>query len=100
MFGKKKQAPQTQSRKGTALMNQMGFGGMEDDTMHGGMDDDDDDLEAELAALTGGEVKKPAAKRKAPLDMSVINKMAAESMRDIGSDEELSDTEDPDLLVS
>lgn len=36
----------------------------------------------------------------APLDMSVINNMAAESMRDIGSDEELSDTEDPDLLVS
>ncbi len=38
----------------------MGFGGMD----AGGMDDDDDDLEAELAALTGGEVKKPAAKRK------------------------------------
>lgn len=45
----------------------MGFGGMEDmDAMVYGGDDDDDDLEAELAALTGdvSESKKVSPKKK------------------------------------
>jgi coiled-coil and C2 domain-containing protein 1 len=62
----------------------------------------DSDLEAELAAITaGGGARKPRPKPKAknivaPED---LDSMVAASLRDIGSDEELSDDDDdPDLL--
>ncbi|CAH1253517.1 CC2D1A [Branchiostoma lanceolatum] len=66
----------------------------------GGMDDDDDDdLEAELAALMGGGQAPTRAKpRKAPVDMSVIDRMAAESMKDASDDDDI-DENDPDLLA-
>ncbi|XP_031630531.1 coiled-coil and C2 domain-containing protein 1-like isoform X2 [Contarinia nasturtii] len=65
-------------------------------------DDDsggDSDLEAELAAITAGDKKvKPKPKPKV-IPQSDLDKMVAESLRDIGSDEELSgDDDDPDLL--
>lgn len=74
------------------------------------MDDDDgdagdSDLEAELAAITsdgGGRAKSSAKSEKKPtmvLPLGDLDKMVAESLRDIGSDEELSgDDDDPDLL--
>lgn len=61
----------------------------------------DSDLEAELAAITsgGGARSKPKPKPKAVIAPSELDKMVAESLRDIGSDEELSgDDDDPDLL--
>ncbi|NWX81657.1 C2D1B protein, partial [Nothoprocta pentlandii] len=58
---------------------------------------DDGDLEAELAAITGVKVVegKIKAKRKTPLPMDHIEKMAAECMKDLNEDDE--ETEDDDL---
>ncbi|NXD40343.1 C2D1B protein, partial [Copsychus sechellarum] len=52
--------------------------------------EDDGDLEAELAAITGAKVKegKSKPKVKAPLPMDHIEKMAAECMKDLNEDEE------------
>ncbi|NXR21119.1 C2D1B protein, partial [Cinclus mexicanus] len=60
--------------------------------------EDDGDLEAELAAITGGTVKegKPKPRVKAPLPMDHIEKMAAECMKDLNEDEE-EDADDEDL---
>ncbi|XP_046604869.1 coiled-coil and C2 domain-containing protein 1-like isoform X1 [Neodiprion virginianus] len=64
-------------------------------------DDDDEDFEAELAALTSGNDKTPERRKDAPkvLPSARLDVMVAESMKDIGDDEELSgDDDDPDLL--
>ncbi|NXJ62093.1 C2D1B protein, partial [Rostratula benghalensis] len=60
--------------------------------------EDDGDLEAELAALTGAKVKegKSKPKGKAPLPMDHIEKMAAECMKDLNEDEE-EEADDEDL---
>ncbi|NXT68429.1 C2D1B protein, partial [Chaetops frenatus] len=60
--------------------------------------EDDGDLEAELAAITGAKVKegKPKSKVKTPLPMDHIEKMAAECMKDLNEDEE-EDADDEDL---
>ncbi|NXW57925.1 C2D1B protein, partial [Eurystomus gularis] len=52
--------------------------------------EDDGDLEAELAAITGAKVKegKSKPKGKTPLPMDHIEKMAAECMKDLNEDEE------------
>lgn len=59
----------------------------------------DSDLEAELMKIAAGndKPKRPARKKVAPnVDLDA---MVAASMKDIGSDEELSgDDDDPDLL--
>uniref|UniRef100_A0A8D0F4X9 Coiled-coil and C2 domain containing 1B n=1 Tax=Strix occidentalis caurina TaxID=311401 RepID=A0A8D0F4X9_STROC len=59
---------------------------------------DDGDLEAELAAITGGKVKegKLKPKGKTPLPMDHIEKMAAECMKDLNEDEE-EEADDEDL---
>ncbi|XP_069837713.1 coiled-coil and C2 domain-containing protein 1B [Dendropsophus ebraccatus] len=63
-------------------------------------DPDDGDLEAELAALTGGKVApKAKPKGKAPLPMDHIEKMAQECMIDLDAEEEEDDLEDEDLLA-
>ncbi|NXB52045.1 C2D1B protein, partial [Leucopsar rothschildi] len=66
--------------------------------------EDDGDLEAELAAITGAKVKegKPKPKVKAPLPMDHIEKMAAECMKDLNEDEDADDEDlekDTDLLA-
>ncbi|NXY46522.1 C2D1B protein, partial [Ceuthmochares aereus] len=60
--------------------------------------EDDGDLEAELAAITGARVKegKSKPKEKTPLPMDHIEKMAAECMRDLNEDEE-EEADDEDL---
>ncbi|PKU31521.1 coiled-coil and c2 domain-containing protein 1b [Limosa lapponica baueri] len=60
--------------------------------------EDDGDLEAELAALTGAKVKegKSKPKGKTPLPMDHIEKMAAECMKDLNEDEE-EEADDEDL---
>ncbi|KAM4023103.1 coiled-coil and C2 domain-containing protein 1B [Anomaloglossus baeobatrachus] len=75
-----------------------------EDMMMGIPDDPDDgDLEAELAALTGGKVApKAKPKGKAPLPMDHIEKMAQECMKDLdaedGDDDD--DLEDDDDLLA
>lgn len=66
-----------------------------DDDMGG-----DDDLEAELLALTSGKGASPRKKPKPkPIPGEQLDKLVADSLKDIGSDEELSgDDDDPDLL--
>ncbi|NWT19356.1 C2D1B protein, partial [Vireo altiloquus] len=60
--------------------------------------EDDGDLEAELAAITGAKVRegKPKPKVKTPLPMDHIEKMAADCMKDLNEDEE-EDADDEDL---
>lgn len=75
-----------------------------EDMMMGIPDDaDDGDLEAELAALTGGKVApKAKPKGKAPVPMDHIEKMAQECMRDLDAEEEGGDDDledDDDLLA-
>ncbi|XP_051173454.1 coiled-coil and C2 domain-containing protein 1-like isoform X2 [Leptopilina boulardi] len=65
-----------------------------------GMDDDDEDLEAELAALTtGGDAGRRPRKSAKRIPDAELNAMVNESLKDIDPDEELSgDENDPDLL--
>lgn len=69
------------------------------------MDDMDDsggdsDLEAELAAITAGETKrKPKPQKpKTVVAPSELDRMVAESLRDVSEDELSGDDDDPDLL--
>lgn len=102
-----KRKPDSQGpRKGAHLMDQFGIGMNMNEFESMLYDDDDDDindedLEAELAALQGEDLprKKDKSRRKNLLPFDDINKMAAESLRDISTDEDLSDTDDPDLLL-
>uniref|UniRef100_A0A5F4WFQ5 Coiled-coil and C2 domain-containing protein 1B n=1 Tax=Callithrix jacchus TaxID=9483 RepID=A0A5F4WFQ5_CALJA len=69
-----------------------------------GMDEaeDDEDLEAELLALTGEAQptsKKPAPKEQAPLPMAHIEKLAADCMQDVEEEEEEGLEEDAELLT-
>ncbi|XP_060604861.1 coiled-coil and C2 domain-containing protein 1B-like [Ruditapes philippinarum] len=98
MFGKKKgEAPAPPRRKGAELMSQMGMGGLGDfeQELYGDIDNDED-LEAELMALQG----KPQPKKrrpKGPVNPMDFDRMIADSMKDL-EDEDVSDTEDPELL--
>ncbi|CAH0556812.1 unnamed protein product [Brassicogethes aeneus] len=100
MFGKKKADRPKRDHSGKNLSQY----GLFDMTNDGGMDMDDEgndsDLEAELAALSGGGGAKPKRpQRKKALPQTDLNAMVAQSIRDIPSDEELSgDDDDPDLL--
>ncbi|XP_013133714.1 PREDICTED: coiled-coil and C2 domain-containing protein 1-like isoform X2 [Papilio polytes] len=61
------------------------------------LSDDDIDLEAELAAISGGGARRP--KKPAPVPVTNLDAMIAESLKDIPSDDEGSgDDDDPDLL--
>ncbi|XP_014612252.1 PREDICTED: coiled-coil and C2 domain-containing protein 1-like isoform X2 [Polistes canadensis] len=98
MFGKKKE-PKRQSRSGN--LEQYGIFQVPDhfDDLGASVEDEDDeDLEAELAALTNNSnvmrKQKPKIQR---VDSSELNAMVSESIKDI--DEDVSDGEDdPDLL--
>ncbi|KAM5149109.1 coiled-coil and C2 domain-containing protein 1B [Mantella aurantiaca] len=92
--------------KGVAAAKQLGLfvDFNAEDVMMGIPDDaDDGDLEAELAALTGGKVTpKAKPKGKAPLPMDHIEKMAQECMRDLDAEEEGDDgdlEDEEDLLA-
>ncbi|XP_055923507.1 coiled-coil and C2 domain-containing protein 1-like isoform X2 [Eupeodes corollae] len=101
MFSRKKPEPK---KKRNHDLSQFGLTEIPDDfdpSGGGHDDDDDDDFESELAAIVGGGAKlKPKAKPKPTLiPASDLDKMISESMRDIGSDEDMSDDDDdPELL--
>ncbi|XP_061694611.1 coiled-coil and C2 domain-containing protein 1B [Syngnathoides biaculeatus] len=107
MFGKKRREPLPKGR-GAAAAKQMGlFVAMDpEDMMTMGAEEglDDPDLEAELAAITGG--KAPAAsgrskqKGRSPLPMEDIAKMADECMRDMDEDEDDDNVEDDEDLLA
>ncbi|XP_045511696.1 coiled-coil and C2 domain-containing protein 1-like isoform X3 [Colias croceus] len=63
------------------------------------LSDDDGDLEAELAAITGGGGKRSKPKKPAAVAPADLDAMIAASLRDVPSDDEGSgDDDDPDLL--
>ncbi|XP_046828537.1 coiled-coil and C2 domain-containing protein 1-like isoform X3 [Vespa crabro] len=112
MFGKKKE-PKRQSRSGNLaqvkLIDNYGIFQVPDslDDLGGtGEDEDDEDLEAELAALTSGDDNTTTTKQKHKVhrkDSFGLDAMVSESMKGIGEEEEeeedISDGEDdPDLL--
>lgn len=112
MFGRKKEPAPKREGGGKALMAQMGLATDDIGGLVYGDLDNDDDLEAELRALQdddddtpsggrrggGGGRAPPPAKGKGKANAD-LDKMIAMSMRDIASDEDVSDTEDPDLLA-
>lgn len=109
-FGKKPAAPKRDRKRDPSDLGLFGIG---DDIVGIGDDDDDDlgddgddgDLEAELAAIsagsgTGRKVRpkpKPKGNIVAP---EALDAMVAASLRDVGSDEDLSDDEDDSDLLS
>nr|XP_049604077.1 coiled-coil and C2 domain-containing protein 1B isoform X6 [Syngnathus scovelli] len=108
MFGKKRREPLPKGR-GAAAAKQMGlFVDMDpEDMMTMGADEglDDPDLEAELAAITGGKTAsgtggKAKHKGRSPLPMEDIAKMADECMRDVDEDEDDDNLEDDEDLLA
>ncbi|XP_072296778.1 coiled-coil and C2 domain-containing protein 1B isoform X2 [Eucyclogobius newberryi] len=102
MFGKKRKEPASRGQ-GAAAAKQMGLF-MDPEDMMKGMDQnlDDPDLEAELAALTGGEAVgrgRAKPKGKAPLPMEDIARMADECLRDVEDDDDENVEDDEDLLA-
>lgn len=102
MFGKKKKEPASRGQGGAAA-KQMGLF-MDPEDMMKSMEENlnDPDLEAELAALTGGKpVTRGRAKPKgkAPLPMEDIARMADECLRDIEDDDDENVEDDEDLLA-
>lgn len=100
-----RKGPQARGQ-GVAAAKQMGlFMEFGPEDMLLGIDEaeDDEDLEAELLALTGEAQttgKKPAPKGQAPLPMAHIEKLAADCMRDVEEEEEEEGLEeDAELLV-
>ncbi|KAL9845474.1 coiled-coil and C2 domain-containing protein 1B isoform 1-T2 [Geothlypis trichas] len=107
MLGRRpKKSPQAKGQ-GAAVAKQLGlFVDFNPEEMLLGAEEgeDDGDLEAELAAITGGKVKegKPKPKVKTPLPMDHIEKMAAECMKDLNEEEDADDEDlekDTDLLA-
>ncbi|CAG9784668.1 unnamed protein product [Diatraea saccharalis] len=63
------------------------------------LSDDDIDLEAELALISDGGGGKPAKPKKpAPVPAANLDVMIAQSLKDVPSDEDVSDEDDPELL--
>nr|XP_021380690.1 coiled-coil and C2 domain-containing protein 1B [Lonchura striata domestica] len=107
MLGRRpKKSPQAKGQ-GAAVAKQLGlFVDFNPEEMLLGAEEaeDDGDLEAELAAITGAKVKegKPKPKVKTPLPMDHIEKMAAECMKDLHEEEDADDEDlekDTDLLA-
>nr|XP_029719583.1 LOW QUALITY PROTEIN: coiled-coil and C2 domain-containing protein 1-like [Aedes albopictus] len=107
-FGKKPAAPKRDKKRDPSEFGLFGIGddivGIGDDDDDLGDDGDDGDLEAELAAIASGSGagRKPRPKPKPKGNIvapEALDAMVAASLRDVGSDEELSgDDDDPDLL--
>lgn len=102
MFGKKKREPASRGQ-GAAAAKQMGLF-MDPEDMMKGMEENlnDPDLEAELAAITGGKAVvrgRAKPKGKAPLPMEDIARMADECLRDIEDDDDDDVMDDEDLLA-
>ena len=98
MFGRKKaEEKPPREKKSRGNLPLLGY-----DVDLGEEDDGDADLERELSALVGGGGGGGAGGRgqakKTPVSQSQLNAMVADCMKDV-EDEDLSDTDDPDLLA-
>ncbi|XP_063245224.1 coiled-coil and C2 domain-containing protein 1-like isoform X2 [Bacillus rossius redtenbacheri] len=104
MFKRTKEKPRPKTRAKGGL-SQYGLFEVPDIDNMTGMEnaeqDNDDDLEAELLALTADDTPKPPKRvRPPPVPKANLDAMVAESMKEIPSDEELSgDDDDPELLA-
>ncbi|XP_060087794.1 coiled-coil and C2 domain-containing protein 1B [Heteronotia binoei] len=103
MLGRKPKKTPQQKGQGAAAAKQLGlFLEFSPEEMMREMEDDgdDEDLEAELAAITGENMSagKMKSKRKTPLSMDYIEKMAADCMKNEDEDEDELE-EDNDLLA-
>ncbi|KAM6918659.1 coiled-coil and C2 domain-containing protein 1B [Xenentodon cancila] len=100
MFGKKKRAPVPKGQ-GAAAAKQMGlFVDMDPEEMM--MMGTEEDLEAELAAITGNKAApggRAKQKDRSPLPMEDIARMADECMRDVDEDDDDNVEDDEDLLA-
>ncbi|KFB47346.1 AGAP010539-PA-like protein [Anopheles sinensis] len=104
MFGFNKPTPPKRERKREP--SEFGIFGLSDDIggigddLDDGSDVDDDTLEAELAAITAGHGgarrPKPKPKAKGIVAPQELDAMVAASLRDIGSDDDVSDDGDDD----
>ncbi|XP_075213631.1 lethal (2) giant discs 1 [Lycorma delicatula] len=107
MFGRKKVDNPKKSRRSSGGLAQFGLIDIPDfdnfdkvNDVGDDDDEDDDDLEAELLALTAG-APVPRKQKKVPaaIPAAHLDKMVAESLKDIPSDESVSgDDDDPALL--
>jgi len=98
-FGSKKPAENGAKKRNLAQLGflDMGLGNQLDLDQIGDMEDDDDDLEAELAALTVGSSSKPKKGRKQLVSEKELNEMVSHSLKDIPSDAEVSDIDDDEV---
>ncbi|XP_061834941.1 coiled-coil and C2 domain-containing protein 1B isoform X2 [Nerophis lumbriciformis] len=107
MFGKKRREPLPKGR-GASTAKQMGlFLDLDPEGMMIDAEEnlDDPDLEAELAALTGGKVAANAEGRarnkgKSPMPMEDIARMADACMRDVDEEEDDNNVEDDEDLLA
>ncbi|XP_061879235.1 coiled-coil and C2 domain-containing protein 1B isoform X2 [Entelurus aequoreus] len=107
MFGKKRREPLPKGR-GASTAKQMGlFLDLDPEGMMLDAEEnlDDPDLEAELAALTGGKVAANAEGRarnkgKSPMPMEDIARMADACMRDVDEEEDDNNVEDDEDLLA
>ncbi|KAK3927267.1 Coiled-coil and C2 domain-containing protein 1-like [Frankliniella fusca] len=102
MFGRKEEKPKKR-RTPRENLSQFGFMDMNFDgsTGMGGVaedDGDDDDLEAELLALTSDSSSKPKKARPKLIPQADLDKMIQESVKDDDDDDDSVDENDPDLL--
>ena len=94
MFGRKKaEEKPTRDRKSRGNLPLLGY-----DVEVGEEDDGDADLERELSALVGGGSGGRSKPKKPQVSQSQLNAMVADCMKDF-EDEDMSDTDDPDLLA-
>lgn len=103
MFSRKKE--EKPKRRSTDI-SQLGIFGIPDDVNsfipddNSGDDEDDEDLEAELFALTSGGAPKPKKPARVKNNAKDLDAMVAASLRDISSGEDDSGSEDePELLA-
>ena len=97
MFGRKKaEEKPARDRKSRGNLPLLGY-----DVDVGDEDDGDADLERELSALVGGGGGRAGGRgkpKKPQVSQSQLNAMVADCMKDF-EDEDMSDTDDPDLLA-
>ncbi|XP_066581039.1 coiled-coil and C2 domain-containing protein 1-like isoform X2 [Prorops nasuta] len=103
MFGRKKELLSAKPKRTPDSLEQYGIFQVPTDINEfnnqlGAAEQDDDDLEAELAALTMGEQKPIKRARAKPNNDQNLDAMVAESLKDLDNEDLSGDEDDPELL--